>query len=172
MSWSGTKGILGLIVLSCVGCAASQSVHSPQSEQVLPNTFRAKVVSVHDGDTLTVVTHDGNRQKVRLVGIDCPEAQQSFGPQATEETGRLALNQDVTITTRGHDRYQRTLGEVQLRDGRILNQELVASGMCWWYRKYAFSDRIMEHLEFEAKAQHRGLWANPDPVPPWDWRKR
>ena len=52
-----------------------------------------------------------------------------------------------------------------------LNQELVKQGWCWWYRKYAPGDTVLEGLENEAREARKGLWADPQPVPPWEWRK-
>jgi len=40
-----------------------------------------RVVSVHDGDTITVLT-DGRQVKVRLHGIDAPELGQAYGQAA------------------------------------------------------------------------------------------
>ena len=61
---------------------------------------------------------------------------------------------------------------VMLPDGPSLNQELVKPGWCWWYRKYAPGDTVLERLESEAREGRRGLWADPQPVPPWVWRKK
>ena len=49
---------------------------------------------------------------------------------------------------------------------------LVKDGWCWWYRKYAPGDTVLEGLEKEAREAKKGLWADPQPVPPWEWRKR
>ena len=49
---------------------------------------------------------------------------------------------------------------------------LVAHCWCWWYRKYAPGNAELEQLESEAREAQRGLWADPQPVPPWEWRKR
>ena len=53
-----------------------------------------------------------------------------------------------------------------------LNQELVKQGWCWWYRKYAPRDTVLEGLERGAREAKKGLWADPKIVPPWEWRKR
>ena len=45
-------------------------------------------------------------------------------------------------------------------------------GWCWWYRKYAPGNAELETLESEAREAQRGLWADPHPVPPWEWRKK
>ena len=58
-----------------------------------------------------------------------------------------------------------------LPDGTTVNQTLVKDGWCWWYRKYAPVDTVLEGLEFEAREGWNGLWADPQAVPPWEWRK-
>ncbi|HSL02523.1 MAG TPA: thermonuclease family protein, partial [Nitrospiraceae bacterium] len=68
--------------------------------------------------------------------------------------------------------YKRILGDVILTDGMNLNQELVKQGWCWWYRKYALGDTVLERLEKQARGAKKGLWADPQLVPPWEWRKR
>ena len=50
-----------------------------------------------------------------------------------------------------------------------LNQELVKQGWCWWYRRYAPGDTVLEGLEKEAREARKGLWADLQPVPPWEW---
>lgn len=68
-----------------------------------------------------------------------------------------------------YDRYKRTVGYVILPNGRVVNEELVKAGMCWWYRRYAPSDKRLAEEE-EARLPKRGLWVDPNPVPPWEWR--
>jgi len=80
--------------------------------------------------------------------------------------------EDVTLLTHGLDKYGRTLADVLLSDGTNVNHELVKDGWCWWYRKYAPGDTVLEGLEAEAREAKKGLWADPRPVPPWDWRKQ
>ncbi len=70
----------------------------------------------------------------------------------------------------GLDRYGRTIADVILPDGRVLNRELVRAGFAWWYRRYAPEDETLEQLECEARGARRGLWADAEPVPPWEWR--
>ena len=63
----------------------------------------------------------------------------------------------------------RTLADVLLPDDTNVNHELVKEG--WWYRKYALGDTVLEELEKAAREAKKGLWADPQPVPPWEWRK-
>src|SRR5262245_25308253 len=132
--------------------------------------FTGKVVGIADGDTIQVL-REGKAVKVRLHGVDAPEKAQAFGTQARKFTGDLVFQQTVTVVIRSTDRYGRLVGEVQLPDGRSLNQELVKAGMAWWYRPYAPNDTTLAQLEAEARTAQRGLWADAHPVPPWQWRK-
>jgi endonuclease YncB( thermonuclease family) len=79
---------------------------------------------------------------------------------------------EVSIQTHGLDKYRRTLADVLLPGGTNVNHTLVKDGWCWWYRKYAPGDTVLEGLETEAREARKGLWADPQPVPPWEWRKR
>lgn len=79
---------------------------------------------------------------------------------------------DVIFQAYCQDKYERTLPDVLLGDGMNVDHKLVKDGWCWWYRKYAPGDTVLEGLEHEAREVKRGLWAEPQPVPPWEWRKR
>lgn len=64
-----------------------------------------------------------------------------------------------------------------LDDSRDAGLEQIRTGMAWWFRRYANEqspeDRERyERAEEEAKAKKLGLWRDPNPVPPWEWRKR
>jgi endonuclease YncB( thermonuclease family) len=128
--------------------------------------YAARVVGISDGDTITVLTPDKAQHRIRLHGIDAPEAGQDFGGRAKQAASALAFGKTVTIKTRDTDRYGRTVAEVILPDGRSLNREMVRQGMAWRYRKYAPADTELARLESEAKAARRGLWSQPNPVPP------
>jgi micrococcal nuclease len=132
--------------------------------------FSGRVVRVIDGDSIEVL-HEGRAEQVRLNGIDCPELGQAFGRRAKQFTSEMAFGKEVTVKVTGHDRYGRTLGEFMLPDGRDLNRELVRAGFAWWFRRYAPNDRILERLETEARNARLGLWADPNPIPPWEYRR-
>lgn len=135
-------------------------------------SFQAKVVHIADGDTITVLNEGKNQIKIRLNGIDCPERGQSFGRKATEFTKTMVAGRTVRIDAFNQDRYGRTIADVIMEEGRNLNQELVGEGWCWWYRKYAPGNTVLERLEAEARDAKKGLWKDPHPIPPWDFRHR
>ncbi|MSR24615.1 MAG: endonuclease [Nitrospiraceae bacterium] len=165
-----TPSLVCLLALALASCVTHEQPPSLPSTAERP-TFTSTVLSVTDGDTLTVLVNDV-REKVRLNGIDCPESDQPFGSQATQLAKQLALEKAVTVTDFGRDKYHRMLGEIVLPDGRMLNRELVREGFCWWYRKYAAGDTTLERLETEAREAKRGLWTDANPIPPWEWRHR
>jgi endonuclease YncB( thermonuclease family) len=82
----------------------------------------------------------------------------------------------VTVQWNKRDRYKRIVGKVVHPEGDV-NPALVRSGMCWWYRKCAreqspVDEVLYEEAENRANEQGIGLWRDPDPVPPWEWRRR
>ena len=101
--------------------------------------FQGKVVRIVDGDTIEVL-HSLRAERIRLHGVDAPEKSQAFGSRARQFTAGLVFGRIVTVREKGRDRYGRTLAEIALPDGRILNRELVANGFAWHYKRYS-SDR-------------------------------
>jgi len=133
-----------------------------------------KVVSVADGDTLTVLDASNNQHKIRLSGIDAPERAQPFGRQAKEHLSNLIAGAQVTVETMKTDRYGRTIGKV-LAQNCDINLAMVAAGFAWHYKHYESeqpaSDRgLYSRTEATARAQGVGLWRDPQPVAPWTWR--
>jgi endonuclease YncB( thermonuclease family) len=133
-------------------------------------SITGKVVGVHDGDTMTVLTPAKESVKVRLHGIDSPEAKQAFGSRAKQELSSLTFGKQVRVNVEDKDRYGRTVGRVFVGNVDV-NAEMVRRGFAWWYRNYAKKDVGLATAEAEAKNAGRGLWADKTPVPPWDFRR-
>jgi micrococcal nuclease len=132
--------------------------------------FSGLVVGVLDGDTIDVL-HDQHAERIRLNGIDYPEQGQAYGKKAKQAASALVFGREVTVYTHGLDKYGRNIADVLLSDGTNINHQLVKDGWCWWYRKYAPKNRILEDLERGARASGQGLWADPSPIPPWVYRR-
>jgi len=132
-------------------------------------TFTARVVRIGDGDTITVL-NGTNQVRIRLAEIDCPELNQPWGRRAKDFTASLVFGHVVTITGEGGDRYGRTIAHVETEDGTDLNTELVHAGLAWHYKHYSRS-ATLARLEEEARRDHRGLWKDANPTPPWEWRR-
>lgn len=130
--------------------------------------FSAKVVGASEGDAITVL-RDNSIEIVNLAGIDAPENSQPFGPEAGKFLSGLAFGKTVTVRPSGVDEFGDAVAEVALPDGRRLAREMVQAGFAWWDPVAAPEDKALERLQSEAKAAKRGLWAGPNPVPPWEW---
>lgn len=133
-----------------------------------------QVVAVADGDTLTVLDGERRQYRVRLQGIDAPEKGQDYWRVSKQSLADRVFSQSVIIEYEKTDRYGRLVGRV-LRDGRDINFEMLQGGAAWFYAKYARelpTDRRLNYASAEAlsRGARQGLWRNPSPVPPWQWR--
>lgn len=126
-----------------------------------------KVVSIHDGDTITVL-QDKQQVKVRLFGIDAPELKQPYGKKSKRFLANLIAGKVVEVEENGKDRYKRTIGTIYLND-KDINAQMVANGYAWAYRKFS---KKYTAQESKAKSQKLGLWRDKESIPPWEWRKR
>jgi micrococcal nuclease len=150
----------GLAMIMIAWCA---------SAAVCEESWSGKCVGISDGDTILVM--QGRRQvKIRLHGIDCPEMGQDFGAQARRFTGQMVFGKIVIVQEMDRDRYGRTVAWVWV-DGQSLNKELVKAGFAWWYRYYALHDEELRTLEAKARKDKLGLWSQPNPIPPWKFRR-
>ena len=131
--------------------------------------IRGRVVSVHDGDTLTVLI-DHRQVRVRLTEIDAPELGQPFGTRSRQSLSELCFGKQATLEVRGQDRFHRTLTQVTCA-GTDANAEQVRRGYAWIFVRYTGPNSPLYALESEARSAHRGLWADPAPIAPWDWRR-
>ena len=135
------------------------------------HAWTGKVVGVSDGDTIKVL-HNDKQVKIRLYGVDTPEKAQSFGRKAKKFTTKMAANKIVDVEPVDTDRYGRTVALVNVY-GKSLNKELVRNGYAWVYRQYCKKSFCAEWLNIEGVARKAGagLWIEPNPTPPWKWRK-
>jgi len=129
------------------------------------------VVKVSDGDTFTLLS-DGRKLKIRLSAIDCPEATQRYGSDATNFLKRKIEGKKVTIDSITTDRYKRIVG-VAYYKGQNLNEMLLKKGLAWHYKQYDKSENFARYDRIEQKARKRnkGIWRDKNPVPAWEYRK-
>lgn len=140
------------------------------------DTLQGHVVGITDGDTITLLDSTKTQHKIRVAGIDAPEKKQPFGQHSKEFLSDLAFDKDLTIEWAKKDHYGRIVGKLINKQGRDLNLEQVKSGMAWHYKKYEKEQspedrRLYAAAEEAAKGKRVGLWSDPAPVPPWEYRK-
>jgi endonuclease YncB( thermonuclease family) len=141
----------------------------------LPNRFSAKVVSITDGDTVWVAESNGNQQDIRLVGIDAPEHDQPFGAQSTAHLAGLISGKTVTLDCENEESYGRLICKILLPDGEDVCLDQVKSGMAWHYKQYEDEQSPADRAayaaaECSAMKAKIGLWSDPNPIQPQDWR--
>jgi micrococcal nuclease len=129
-----------------------------------------KVTRIADGDTFTMIFENGFDVRVRLNSIDSPEKKQAFSNRAKQTLSELIYNKEVKVYYESKDRYGRVLGDIYI-DNLNVNQEMVRRGMAWHFTRYS-EDKILAALEEEARINKIGLWADPNPVAPWEFRKK
>jgi len=144
-----------------------------------------RVIAVADGDTITVLDAAQRQTKVRLSGIDAPEKKQPYGTHAKQHLSELVFSKVVEVDWEKHDRYGRIIGRVIAPDqncaaancAKTVDAGLaqLSAGLAWHYKQYAKEQPRAERERYAA-AEHAahlkrlGLWADPHPVPPWEWR--
>lgn len=131
--------------------------------------FSGKCVAVIDGDTVDVM-HNGKAERIRLEGIDAPEKSQAFGQKAKQIASSIVYGKDVAIQDKGKDKYGRTIGIVVIGN-YTLNATMVRSGFAWHYKQYSKDPQLAQFEEL-ARKEKKGLWQDPNPVAPWDYRHK
>lgn len=134
--------------------------------------LKAKIIRIVDGDTAELLYNGELPLMLRLQHIDAPEKRgsQPYGNKAKLILSDLCFGQEVTILTDGDfDMGGRMIGEIINEDGINANKEMVRLGYAWHYKKYS-EDMSYDVLEKEARNNKRGLWQEPNPVAPWDFR--
>lgn len=158
-------------VLKWVAMGVGVLLAVPASAAVI----EGRVVAVADGDTLTLLDARKRQHKVRLTGIDAPEKRQPYGDASRQHLAGLVFGREVRARCPKKDRYQRQLCKVEV-DGKDANLAQLAAGMAWHYRAYGKDQGLFDFtgyalIELEARYRRRGLWADPRPQAPWDFRR-
>jgi micrococcal nuclease len=130
--------------------------------------FLARVVTVHEGDRLTI-RHDGRNETIYIKDIDCPELKQAYGKQAKHAIAAYVGSRDVMVRALKRGRNGLGTAEILLQDGRNVGHELLKEGLAW-ARPEKGQDQSLEDMEQLAKAERKGLWSDPNPVAPWKWK--
>ena len=148
--------------------------------------LHGRVVRVTDGDTVVVLDGAREQHKVRVQGIDAPERAQPFSDRSKQQLSRLVFGRDVVVRWDKRDRYGRIVGTVLAAKpgcdepacAKTVDAGLaqVKAGLAWWYRQYAKEQTPAERKAYEAaegraRKARRGLWSQPEPTPPWAFRR-
>ena len=133
--------------------------------------FRGRVMAVHSGDTYRILREDGRLTDVRLWGADAPELGQPYGTTVQQTVQRLVGGKTVRVSVEDHDRHGRPVARIEV-EGDDLSALLVRRGLAWHDDVRAPNEDTLMRLEQQARGAKRGLWARPNPTPPWEWREQ
>ena len=127
-----------------------------------------------DGDTIEVLDATKTPRRIRLEGIDAPEKAQPFSARSKQHLSDQVFGKQVEVQSNKTDKYGRTVGKVMI-GGKDANLDQVRSGFAWHYKEYqkeqSASDRLAyANAETSARNKQSGLWNDPKPMPPWEWR--
>ena len=147
------------------------------STYVLPEQppLHGRCVGVADGDTIRVLSGDNQQIRVRFAFIDAPEKGQPFGQLAKQAMSELVFGKDVKLRPHAVYRCGRLVAVVS-RGNTDAGLELLKAGLCWVYEKYVSQAPLELQASYRAaealaRSDQIGLWQDPDPIPPWEWRK-
>ena len=129
-----------------------------------------KIIGILDGDTVEVIDSNYQTHKVRLAHIDCPEKTQPFGTAAKKFTSDFCFRKMGTLEVTDTDRYGRLVGIIKV-DGKELNLALVKNGLAWHFKRYSSDQRYASAEQF-ARILGIGLWHDPYPIAPWEFRAK
>ncbi|MHB9137897.1 MAG: thermonuclease family protein [Victivallaceae bacterium] len=133
-------------------------------------TITGKVSWIYDGDSF-LMQMEGGQVQVRIWGIDAPECKQPGGREAAKFLIGLIKDKNVSVEKVELDSYGRIVGKVYC-ESLYVNLEILKNGHAWWYRHYAPQENEFRRAEENAKARKIGLWSNPNPVNPREWREQ
>ncbi|MBI3314648.1 MAG: thermonuclease family protein [Candidatus Omnitrophica bacterium] len=177
MAGHWTKFAAGGLALVLVSLFA---FHQPVLEHpTIGGVGRHRVTYVYDGDTIKL----DNGERVRLVGIDAPEAhdndkllrdvrrrhsdgrtQLAMGREAATFARSLLAGQQVRLEfdVEERDKYGRLLAYLYLPDGTFVNEKIIRQGYAY---PLTIPPNVRHAREFkrwfeEARKAKRGLWSN------------
>jgi micrococcal nuclease len=138
------------------------------------NTLFGRVTAVHDGQTMTI-ENTGRPIKVALKLAAPPEQDQPYADVARQHLSDLVLNRQVTVEYTGLGSGSLLIARV-FCDNRDVGLQMIRDGVAWFDKNY-LSDlseperRVYADSEQAARNEHRGIWRDPSPTSPWEWKQ-
>jgi endonuclease YncB( thermonuclease family) len=153
---------LALVFHSTLACAAE--IH----------TFDVYVIRILDGDTVVAIDSNKFQHQLRLAGIDAPEKEQPFGERSRQNLTRLVFNKPVRMEWSKVDRYGRLVAKI-FSETTDVNLEQIKAGLAWHYKDFEREQAPGDRRDYSvaekaARTMKLGLWADSDPIAPWEWR--
>jgi micrococcal nuclease len=125
---------------------------------------KARVLKVHDGDTITLRT-DRGKHKVRLIGIDAPETgQKPWGSRSRQHLIRIMRQTKWAVSVETdvvkQDKYGRPLVYLWTRKKELINERMLRDGYAVLFTiqpNSKYEDRF-EKAQHDARENKLGIW--------------
>ncbi|MDH4317725.1 MAG: thermonuclease family protein [Desulfobulbaceae bacterium] len=132
----------------------------------------AVITGIITGDTFKARMKQGEIE-ISLYGIEVPEPTQNLGKETAQALKETLLGEKVILRELDFTELNKARAVVML-DGLNINLELVKLGYAWVYSKTCRQDFCDEWIlnQRQARKNKEGLWKEPNPISPWNWRKK
>ena len=138
-------------------------------------SFQGKVVAVLDGERITV-TSLNQSLKIKLLGVAAPAKNQPYAELAAQHLSQLVSDKFVVVryTGLGQDGY--VMGRVTL-DNIDIGAQMIRDGVAWYDKSEGTDLSEQDRQQYVAceqlaRSETRGLWQDPAPITPWEYRKQ
>jgi len=148
----------------------AQRESKPPEATAAKEIIEGKVIGIVDGDTFDLLSDSNRTFRIRMEGIDAPEKGMPYYQVSKKHLSSLCFSQRVTVKITQSESGNRMIGFTYLADGTELSHEMIRAGLAWHFKRYN-DDPDLAGLEQEAREAWRGLWKDPNPLPPWEIRK-
>ncbi|MCX8063779.1 MAG: thermonuclease family protein [Candidatus Hydrogenedentes bacterium] len=146
---------------------------TPPSSNLFAEKILSKVQEILEGDIFTIKVENSDRiEKVRIYGIDTPDEGQNFYKESKQYLTDILLNKDIQLDILAQDNQGYKVAKVTLSEkGDSISEIMIKEGYAWWDEENAKDAIELKKLCAEAIRQKKGLWNDPAPLAPWDYRK-
>jgi endonuclease YncB( thermonuclease family) len=171
-------------VTALLACLAAGLLTAPFSaaKPPAPSVVEGVSIDVQDGDSFLLRDDLGNRIRVRLSGIDAPEKAQPYADRSRQHLRDLMRDARIRLEPVKLDVFGRTVARVWVlaedgKSGRDAGLAQIEAGMAWHFKRYRSDQQDQDAMRYakaqrQAQADGLGLWRDPSPEPPWEFRTR
>ena len=162
---------------ACLACGAAPAAGAGRGVPATPQ--EGVSIAVHDGDSFVLRTDDGQRVQIRISGIDAPEKSQPFADVSRQHLAQALRDRRLRIEPVKRDPYDRLVAKVLVDQGDTgladVGLAQIEAGLAWHFRRYASDQPAGDRARYaqaerDARQAGSGLWQDPAPVAPWDFR--
>lgn len=154
-----SRAAVAFAALVLVACGSGSGTDTPPAPGEAARS--AAVVRVLDGDSVALLI-DGVEREARLIGVNAPERDECWGPEAKERLataarGTVTFETDVEAT----DRYDRLLVYLWTADGTFINADLAATGdvIARAFPPNTARQDPIDEAGMAARASGEGMWS-------------